>query len=98
MCIRDRLQAYVTECGGQARAAELLHVNQGTISRCLRPPGQPQLRVLLALREKLGASLDELLGLALPPPASERQISTDKVAQQLAEVADRLSRLERKQR
>lgn len=80
-------KAYDEECAEAARralrqfisdnrtnssgAAELLGVNQGTISRALSgPPGQPGLKLLILLAKKAGWSMDKILGLT--PAGVER--------------------------
>lgn len=60
---RKVLQRLIDEQGSQPAAAKVLAVNQSTVSRALRPPGQPSARLLIALRAHYGVSIDEILGL-----------------------------------
>lgn len=59
------LRRFVDESGSQQAAADALGVRQATISRALTPAGQPTVKLLIALRQRLGLTLDEMLG--LPP-------------------------------
>lgn len=64
---RKVLEHFVREAGTQEAAADALGVKQATISRALQDAGQPTVKLLIALRQKIGLSLDEMLG--LPPIA-----------------------------
>jgi transcriptional regulator with XRE-family HTH domain len=63
---RLALEAFVTQHQSQEKAAQVLGLNQGTLSRSLRPNAQPTIRVLLALSLATGRKIDELLGLEQP--------------------------------
>lgn len=78
------LRRYVEEAGSQQAAADALGVRQATISRALTSAGQPTVKLLIALRQKLGLTLDEMLG--LPPIALQGTGSS-------AEFMDRLRTL-----
>lgn len=60
---RKILRAFVQECGTQGKAAEALGVHQSAVSRSASKTSQPTLKVLIALREKIGLTIDEMLGL-----------------------------------
>jgi transcriptional regulator with XRE-family HTH domain len=78
------LRRFVEDSGSQQAAAQALGVRQATISRALTPAGQPTVKLLIALRQKIGLTLDEMLG--LPPIALQGAGSS-------AEFMDRLRTL-----
>lgn len=90
---RKVLAEWVKQQGGQQAAAKLLHVNQSTINRSLDTRSQPQLKVLIPLAEKLGWSLDQILGLSPPPaPPPVVRMSDSEVLRVAEKVAVHVSR------
>jgi transcriptional regulator with XRE-family HTH domain len=90
---REVLRGWVEEQGGQEKAAELLDVSQGTISRNLNVASQPTLKVLLLLAKKTGWTLEKIFGLAVPPPPSVPVRMSESQLQRVAEkVAEQVSR------
>lgn len=53
--------------GNQTHAAKLLKVSQSHISAMMKGDRGPGLNTLILMREKTGLSIDEMLGLGLPP-------------------------------
>lgn len=66
---RNALAEFVRDHGGQIPAAKLLGCNQGTLSRDMQAHKQPSLRVLVALAERTGRTVDDILGRASVLPA-----------------------------
>lgn len=60
---RKILRAFVQEHGTQGKAGKALGVGQPAVSRSMNPTSQPTLKVLIALRDKIGLTIDEMLGL-----------------------------------
>lgn len=93
---RLALKRFVEAQPSQEKAAALLRLHQGTLSRALKVDAQPTIRVLLALSLVTGRTLDELLGLELPVREHVRRASgvhiTDstltRIAERVREVAE----------
>jgi transcriptional regulator with XRE-family HTH domain len=90
---REVLRLWVQEKGGQAKAAEFLGVDQGTISRNLDVTKQPTLKVLILLAKRSGKSLEQIFGLGQPPPSSSPLRLSDSQLQRVADkVAEQVKR------
>lgn len=87
---RSLLLRFVHEKGSQSAAAKALGVNQSTVQRATQPLGQPSLRVLLALREQLGLTIEEMLG--VPPIDFVGPYSTAEYAARLRSILVHLER------
>lgn len=93
---REVLRQWAKKFKNQEEAAAALGVNQGTLSRSMKPPAQPQLKLLIPLAKDLKWTLDQVLGLTPPPtpapPPQVIRISDSEVNRVAEKLADKLAR------
>ncbi len=85
---RVALKQFVATFKSQEEAAAALGFDQGTISRSTNAANQPTLKVLIALRDKTGRSLDEILG--LPAPKNAAPPNDEEIGRFIGYIAKRL--------
>lgn len=81
---RRLLEEFTAESGGQRAAAKKLGISQSALSRALVPPGQPTLRILIALRKFRPLLIDEMLG--LPPILDVLKLPDSELRERLASL------------